>query len=425
MKTGATGLEPATSGVTGRRSNQLNYAPERSRIVAARRRRAGGVGRLPGMNGADWIAVIVVTLTALSGVRRGFVTGALALLGLVGGAVFGAEAAPQLVGDLSGYIPLVALLFAALGGMIGQMAGVFVGRSARQAFGVFPPLRVLDSAGGVVLGALTGLAFCWAIGAVLLYVPGQNDLRRLAQESAVVSALTEAVPPGRVMDAVGRIDPFTAFAGPDVDVADPDPAIAAAPAVNVAGRSVVRLRGLACGVGVEGSGWIVRPGLVVTNAHVVAGIRSPLVDRGTGSAQSGRVVAFDADNDVALVRVPGLSGKPLGTATAARGQPAALLGFPMNGPHVVTPVRVGGSADIAARDAYGRPQVRRAVVGLRGAVRSGNSGGPVVDEAGRVVATLFGRRATVDDQGYAVPNEVIGEALENVGRPLTTACVER
>ena len=377
------------------------------------------------MNAADWIAVIVITLTAFAGVRRGFVTGALALVGLVGGALFGAQAAPQLVGDLGGYVPLVALLGAAVGGMIGQLAGVFVGRNARQAFGVVPPLRVLDSAGGVVLGAMTGFAFCWAVGAVLLYVPGQTELRRLAQESVVVSTLTQAVPPDEVMHAVGRIDPFTAFAGPDVNVGDPDPAIAAVPAVRAARQSVVRIRGLACGAGIEGSGWIVRPGLVVTNAHVVAGIESPVVDRGDENAMRGRVVAFDAGNDVALVRVPGLPGTPLDLATAGYGQPAALLGFPMNGPFLVTPVRIGGSADIVARDAYGRPQVRRAVIGLRGAVQSGNSGGPIVDQDGRVVATLFGSRAGSDDQGYAAPNDVIREALANVGPPLTTACVER
>ena len=228
--------------------------------------------------------------------------------------------------------------------MVGQMAGVFVGRRARQAFGAIPPLRALDSAGGVMLGALTGLALCWAVGAALLYVPGQSELRRMAQESAVVSALTEALPPERVMDAVGRIDPFTAFAGPDVEVAEPDPAIAASPAVRAARRSVLRIHGVACGVGVEGSGWIVRPGLVVTNAHVVAGIPTPLVDRGGGNAVRGDVVAFDAANDVALVRADGLDGRPLRLAEAGRGTAGALLGFPLNGPFVVTPVRIGGTA---------------------------------------------------------------------------------
>src|SRR5262245_893384 len=302
------------------------------------------------MNGADWIAVAVVGFTAFVGVRRGFVVGALSLIGLVGGAVFGAEAAPKLVGDLSGYIPLVALFAAALGGMVGQMAGLFVGSTARQAFSVIPPLRVLDSAGGVLLGALTGLALVWAVGAVFLYVPGQSELRRLAQESAVVSALTEAVPPERVMDAVGRIDPFTAFAGPDVDVGEPDPAIARVPAIAAARNSVVRVQGVACGLGIEGSGWIVRPGLIVTNAHVVAGVPEPLVDRGNGPPARGQVVSFDATNDVALVQVTHFSGSALSFGTPQHGAAGALLGFPANGPYRVTPVRIGGMADIPARD---------------------------------------------------------------------------
>jgi S1-C subfamily serine protease len=377
------------------------------------------------VNSADWIAVAVIGFTAFVGVRRGFVVGALSLVGLVGGAVFGAEAAPKLVGDLSGYIPLVALFAAALGGMIGQMAGLFVGNTARQAFSVVPPLRVIDSAGGVALGALTGLALVWAVGAVFLYVPGQSELRRLAQESAVVSALTEAVPPERVMDAVGRIDPFTAFAGPDVDVGEPNPAIAGVPSVRAARNSVVRVQGVACGLGVEGSGWIVRRGIVVTNAHVVAGVPSPVVDRGRGNSAAGNVVSFDAENDVALIRVDGLKGRPLPLGTPTFGTAGALLGFPLNGPYSVTPVRVGGSADIAARDAYGRIQVRRAVVGLRGDVQSGNSGGPVLDESGRVVATLFAKRSGFDNEGYALPNEKVQEALANVGPPLRTACVER
>lgn len=377
------------------------------------------------MNTADWLAAVIITLTAFSGIRRGLVTGVLSLVGLVGGAVFGAEAAPKLVGDLSGYVPLVALLGAALGGMLGQTAGVFVGRAARQTFAVVPPLRILDTAGGIVLGAATGLAFCWAVGAVLLYVPGQSELRRLAQESTVVSALTEAVPPDRVMDAVGRIDPFTSIAGPAIDVDEPEPAIARDPEVRAAGNSVVRLRGFSCGLGVEGSGWIVRRGLVVTNAHVVAGVDTPVVDRGDGESWDGKVVAFDADNDLAIVRVPGLEGGPLTVATPERGQSGALLGFPANGPYRVTPVRLGDTAKVASRDAYGRTQFGRSVVGLRGDVEGGNSGGPVVDEDGRVVATIFAKRAGRTDEAYAVPNDEMQEALENVGRPLRTACVER
>jgi S1-C subfamily serine protease len=377
------------------------------------------------VNAADWVAVVVITLTAFSGIRRGFVTGVFSLIGLLGGAVFGAELAPKIVGDLSGYVPLVALVGAALGGMLGQTAGVYVGRAARQGFSAIPPLRILDTAGGIVLGGLTGLAFCWAVGAVLLYVPGQSELRRLAQESTVVSTLTEALPPERVIDAVGRIDPFTSIAGPSIDVDEPEPAIARDPQVRAARESVVRVRGFACGIGIEGSGWIVGRGLVVTNAHVVAGLETPVVDRGDGRGLEGRVVSFDSGNDIAIVRVPGLKGRPLGLAEPERGRNGAMLGFPLNGPYRVTPVRLGSVAPVAARDTYGRVQIGRKVVGVRGDVQSGNSGGPVVDADGRVVTTAFAKRAAFDDEGYGVPNDKVRDALANVGKPLTTACVVR
>jgi uncharacterized membrane protein required for colicin V production len=376
------------------------------------------------VNFADWIALAVIVLTAVGGVRRGLVTGVLSLGGLVAGAIVGARAVPGLVGGLGGWTPLVALAGAAIGGILGQSVGLFVGHTARNSLLPLPPLRILDSAGGVLLGAATGLALCWVAAAAFLYMPGQDDLRRLAQDSSILSGLTEAVPPDRVMDALERIDTFSAIVGPATGVAGPDPAIAHDPEIAAARRSVVRVRGFACGLGIEGSGWIVRRGFVVTNAHVVAGIHTPLVDRGDGRTAKGTVVSFDADQDVAIVRVPGLAGRALSVADPSRGEAAALLGYPLDGPYVVTPVRLGGTARVAARDAYGRLKIGRRVVGFRGAVNSGNSGGPILDGDGRVVATAFARRRGADE-GYAVPNGAVLDALENAGPRLETACVER
>jgi uncharacterized membrane protein required for colicin V production len=376
------------------------------------------------VNAVDWIAVVLVAATAFGGFHRGLVTGVLSLGGLVAGALVGARFAPDVVGEGSAYVPLVALAGAAVGGMLGQSLGIFAGRSARTTLVALPPLRWLDSAGGLVLGGAIGLAFCWTIGVALLYVPGQTEWRRLAQESIVLSTLTDAVPPQDVLDAIGRIDPFSPIVGPTAGVPAPQPEIAHDPEIRAARRSVVRVRGVACGLGVEGSGWIVRPGLVVTNAHVVAGVGSPLVDRYDGDASRARVVAFDARNDVALLRVPGLEGRPLALGDPERGDPGALLGFPGNGPYRVTPVRVGRTATVGTRDAYGRVQLGRPIVALRGDVRSGNSGGPIVDGDGKVVATVFAQRRGSDD-GYAVPNAQVRNALEDVGSALDTSCVER
>jgi S1-C subfamily serine protease len=376
------------------------------------------------MHLADLIAIAVVVLTAIGGVRRGLVTGALSLGGLVAGAIVGARAVPGLVGGLGGWTPLVALAGAALGGMLGQSVGLFVGHTARKSMLPLPPLRMLDSAGGVLLGAATGLALCWVAGAALLYLPGQSDLRKVAQDSSILSGLTEALPPERVMAALERIDTFSAIVGPATGVSAPDPAIARDPEVAAARNSVVRVRGFACGLGIEGSGWIVRRDLVVTNAHVVAGVGSPTVDRSDGRTTSATVVAFDAQNDVAILRVPGLKGRPLPLADPDRGESAAILGFPLDGPYTVTAARLGGTARVAARDAYDRVRIGRSVVGFRGGVQRGNSGGPVLDRDGKVVATVFARRQG-SEEGYGVPNDAVEGALGNLGPPVETACVER
>jgi S1-C subfamily serine protease len=377
------------------------------------------------VNWLDWAAAVVLVLATLSGYRRGLVAGALSLVGLVGGALIGARVAPGLVGDGAASVPFLALGATAAGGMLGRWVGGMVGGWARSSLWVVPPLRWVDSVGGLVLGLATGLVLVWIVGIVLLNVPGQPELRRTAQESAVLSSLTEAIPPDSVIDALARVDPFLTIVGPAAGVDAPDPATVRDPDVRRSRGSVVRLRGVACGVGIEGSGWIVAPGLVVTNAHVVAGVARPRVDGGTRRARAGTVVSFDASRDVAIVRVPGLRGTPLRRAAPVVGAPAATLGFPANGPYRARPARIGRSATVPSRDAYGRLQAGREIVAFRGTVEGGSSGGPVVNADGRVVTTVFARRAGTGD-GYGVPNAAVTDALRGAAAgPLETACVER
>ena len=115
----------------------------------------------------------------------------------------------------------------------------------------------------------------------------------------------------------------------------------------------MRVIGYACGLGIEGSGWVAAPGLVVTNAHVVAGIDTPHVDRNDGVLLDARVVSFDRINDIAVLRVAGLTARPLRLADAVEGTPGGLLGYPGNGPYTETAVRVGRVVQIVGRDAYG------------------------------------------------------------------------
>ena len=375
------------------------------------------------MTGVDLILLGLVALMAIGGFRRGLIVGLCSLGGLVAGAYVGARVAPELGGD-SRYVPLFTLAGAMAAAAIGQSLAVLAGRALRP-FLAFGPLRALDSVGGGALGAAVGLVLCWVVGAVFLYLPGQVELRHYAQESAILSTLNDEFPPERLMDALSRVDPFAALAGPQANVDPPTAAIVVDPEVQAARPSVVRVTGYACGLGVEGSGWIAAPTLVVTNAHVVAGVSAPRVDRGDGRYLDGTLVSFDRKNDVAVMRVPGLEGRPLPFADEAAGADVALLGFPGNGPFAAAPARLGATVRTVGRDAYGRFPVARTVTTIRGVIRSGNSGGPAVDAAGRVRSVVFAQRAG-SEGGYGVPIGAVRDALAAVGdTAVETPCVDR
>ena len=375
------------------------------------------------MSTADWVVIGVIAVSALYGVSNGFVRGALSLAGFALGAYVGARVAPELMRDGSPYVPLVALGGAILGGSLMRgLAGLLAG-VLRTSLGVIPGLRLLDSIAGFVFGALAGVLLCWAVGAVLLYLPGQSELRRAVQESAILSRINDEFPPERLLETLERVDPLGVFLGPPAIVPPPDSALAKDPDVIAASKSVVRVTGIACGLGVEGSGWIARRGLVVTNAHVVAGIDFPRVDRRDNSEYTATVVVFDVENDLAVLRVPELRGRPLPIADPERGVPVALVGYPENGPLTRIPGRLGGTRKLLSRDAYGHGPTTRPVTAIRGAIRPGSSGGPGVDAQGRVRTTVFARRRG-ERGGYGIPAELVRAALADAGaRPVpATEC---
>ena len=319
------------------------------------------------MSTVDLIALGLIALTALMGLRRGLVVGVLSFAGLVLGFYLGTRIGPALVGsERARWLPIFAIGTAMVFAALGQALGGYAGRAIRRALIVVPPLRLLDSAGGGLFGAALGLALCWAVGAVLLYLPGKTEARRYAQESTILSSLNERYPPTRLIDTLARIDPFGAIAGPAAGVDEPDPSVLDSPGVSAAALSVVRVIGDACGLGVEGSGWVAGRELVVTNAHVVAGVDAPRVDRNDGDLLDARVVSFDKTNDIAVLRVPGLAARALRLADAVAGTPGGLLGYPGNGPYTETPVRVGRNVEIVGRDAYGNFPTTREVTTIRG-----------------------------------------------------------
>jgi S1-C subfamily serine protease len=368
----------------------------------------------------DWIAIGVVVLAALGGAAQGFVWSALSLAGLVSGAVIGGRLAPVLLaqGSSSPYAPVIAVAGAVTLAIAFEVAGSAAGAALRgrqnRRF-----LRDLDSAAGVVGGALIGLTAVWVLGAMVLQLPGQAQLRRAVQRSVVLQRLNSIVPPRTLLNALGRIDPFPHLAGPPVPTEPPDPRVLSQPGVRAAAPSIVRVLGTACGLGIEGSGWVARPGLVVTAAHVVAGETDTTVTTLAGTTLDAEAVAFDSHNDVAVLRVSGLDARPLRLVDPRRGTSVAIIGYPENGPFDAVPGRIGSTATVISEDAYGRGPVSRTVTSLSGSVRHGDSGGPAVDASGAVQTTVFAARIN-GGGGYGVPAPLVRRALTSAGGAVST-----
>ena len=367
----------------------------------------------------DWLAVALVLVAALGGAAQGFVWSSLSLVGLAVGAVVGGRIAPLLLagGAHPQYAPVIALAGAVTFALVFEVIGSTVGAALRRRERRF--LREADSMAGVVAGALIGLVVVWVLGAMALQLPGQTKLRRAAQRSLVLRHLNAIVPPGTILNALARIDPFPRLAGPPVPTQPPDPRVLRQPGVRAAAPSVVRVLGTACGLGVEGSGWVARRGLVVTAAHVVAGETDTTVTMVSGRTLGAQAVAFDPRNDVAVLRVPGLSARPLRLADPKYGTAVAIVGYPQNGPFDVVPGRVGSTVTVLTQDAYGRGLVARTVTSLSGDVRHGDSGGAAVDASGAVQSTVFAARVN-GSGGYGIPAAVVRRDLANARVPVTT-----
>jgi S1-C subfamily serine protease len=367
-------------------------------------------------NVVDWIALGLVAVSALAGMRRGLVVTALSFGGLVAGAYAGSRVAPHLLrgGSGSAWTPLAGLIGAMLGAVLLQTLAGIAGSMARGGLRL-TPLRLVDSFGGLVVGAAAGVVLVWVLSATALLVPGQASLRRDVQRSAVVRRLDQAVPPRRLLKLLARIDPFPSIAGPTPPSTPPSPQIAGNAAVRHAAQDVVRVLGTACGVGVEGSGWFATDDLVVTAAHVVAGERDTGVEiPGLSGEHAADVVAFDPHNDIAVLRVQQRASFALPLVDPQPGAAVAVVGYPEDGPLQSTPGRIGRTAVALIQDAYGNGPVERTITALSGDIRHGDSGAPAIDADGAVEATIFAARLGTTG-GYGVPRSVVRRVLDSAG----------
>jgi len=367
-----------------------------------------------GLNILDVFIGLFVVITVLRGARTGFLAGVFSLVGVVVGASVGSRIAPSLMPEdgnplYGAGITLGSILaFAVLGEVIART----IGGSIRYRL-ASPTSETLDGLGGAALGFALSLVLVWAVGVFALQSEPLTGLHPAVQDSRILKSLNERMPSGFLTQAVADLEPLPQIKGPEPEVAAPEGSIVEDPDVQAASASTLRITGIACGYGVEGSGWVAGQNLVVTNAHVVAGETATRVQvGGTGRLLPAQVVVFDEKNDIAVLRVDGLDLTPLRLTAPRPGDPAAVIGYPENGPLDIEPARTGTTQRVISSDAYDRGPVERVVTSFRVYVRPGNSGGPAVNANGRVVATIFASRTDSNNAGYGVPSWIVRNYLQ-------------
>jgi S1-C subfamily serine protease len=380
----------------------------------------------------DLLLILLIGLAAVRGWRSGLARQAFSVGFFVAGLLLGALVAPWLAGQVDGeqskvVVTIVALLGTALVvGAAGEAIGSFLGAGLRRL-----KLGGVDAVLGAAFGLVGSILLVWLASGMLASMP-IGGLGSAIQDSRVIAAVQDHLPPSppliarieRFLDPLGfprvfaEIEPRT---GPRVE--GPSSAAVEAAVARATG-STVRIEGAGCGGRLTGSGFVVTPGLVVTNAHVVAGTEDITVSDGR-TRFAATPVTFDPDSDVAVLRVDGLGATPLDLAVAIepRGSGGAILGYPGGGELTASGAAVLDATSARGRDIYNRDLATRSIYVLQGSVRPGSSGGPFVLPDGRVAGVVFARSLADSDVAYALTaDEVVDDvaAAQGASGPVST-----
>lgn len=367
------------------------------------------------MNVLDGLLIVAALVSGLVGFRHGLIIAACSLVGFLGGAWVGLQAAPYVLSDAPRvFSTAVAALFVVLVvGAVGSMIGTLTGRRVRLLI-TWRPGRLLDSTAGALVGIAYVLVFAWAMG-VAVASSGLPAISAPVRGSAVLAAVDRALPEDttslfrnftQLLDRSGFPAVFAPFNREPIAPVEP-PVVdeSVTPAVQQAAASVLRVGGnaVSCSSTLTGTGWVYADDLVVTNAHVVAGVDDPVVVDSAGQTLRARLVTFDAEIDIAVLRVDGLDAPalPFGGELGAD-DPATVIGYPGGGPLRFEPARVRTQQTIVGPDIYGGDRVRRDVYSLRTSVLPGDSGGPLLSSEGLVVGVIFAASLEDDETGYAL-----------------------
>ena len=383
------------------------------------------------MNPLDVVVVVVLIAATIGGYQLGFAARLLAWIGVVIGLFVGAQFVSRVVTAFGGDQPdgrvTVAALFLVLTASVGQGLGL---TASRLVPAVARPRSKWDRAAGAVLGGAGVLVLVWMLIPSLVVTSGWPA--RAARASTVVRWIHDLAPaPPERFAALGRavsdapypsaLSPFTTPSDPGAPPASSLPAV-----VDARVRpSTVEVQGVACDRVQEGSGWVAAPGLVVTNAHVVAGERSTRVLTNDGDSLRAEIVAFDPDADLAVLSVPTLRAPPLSMKAPEVGMVGAVYGHPGGGPLSVIPARIAQSILAVGTDIYRTSNTRRRVLVLAAALKPGDSGGALVDTSGTVVGVAFATDPGRDNTGYALTSQQVRDVLATAGstRVPTGSCL--
>lgn len=390
------------------------------------------------MNSLDLLIIVVCIALAAIGYAQGFIVGAASLSGLAIGGVVGVRVTHAVLertneqAGVNAWAPLIGLGVGIVITIVGAMSMQDIGSRIRGRVHGARHSSADRVAGAVLLG-FVGLLLGWFAAAATIGVPQLRELRPTIIQSSLVTRLNELLPDAQpLLGAIARYDPFPQFDGGRITTDAPDPLLPKDPEVREASRSVVRVVGTACGYRITGTGWVASPRYVVTNAHVVAGQEDTGVQLlGQGDPLDADVVSFDEINDLAVLRVRELDLTPLvPVPNVGEGTAAVVLGYPENRGFTPTAARFSDERRVKGEDIYGQGSYERRVTSFRGTIKHGNSGGPVVDESGHVLTTVFA--STIDEQvagGYGIPNDLVKAAVTRAQgvpddkRVLTGACV--
>jgi S1-C subfamily serine protease len=384
------------------------------------------------MTSSQWLDIAVLSvafIAAISGWRSGALGSLLSFVGVLLGAIAGVLLAPHLVAQISApRAKLFAALFLILGlVVVGEVAGVVLGRAVRGAIHS-NSVRFFDSLIGVAVQLVVVLVAAWLLATPLTSSSGQPSLAAAVRGSRVLAQVNDFAPewlktvPKRLsalLDTSGLpqvLEPFSRT--PVVAVAAPDAALANNPVVESTEPSVVKIRAIApsCQKVLEGSGFVLSPDRVMTNAHVVAGANSVTVEA-SGNPYDATVVSYDPTVDIAILSVPNLPSGPLPFANTpvTSGTQAVVMGYPGGGGFMATPARIRELIELSGPDIYRSATVNREVYTVRASVEQGNSGGPLIDLNGQVLGVVFGAAVDDNDTGFVLTAKEVAAQLAHIG----------